>query len=300
MESKILLESGTNELEILEFSIGDLRYGINVAKVVEIIQYSKPTIIPNTHPSIEGIFMPRNEIITVLDLAKHLNINHTTPEKRHMTIITNFNQVLVGFHVGAVNGIHRVSWESITKPEATINGSGNGIATGILKMKDDLIVILDFEKIVSDASPATGMNIDTIKKMGPRERNNKPILIAEDSPMLEKILNDCLTEAGYTNLTIVNNGLEAWNKLREYKESGLPLEQQVSLVLTDIEMPQMDGHHLIKLIRDDYELSHLPIIVFSSLVSTDMKKKGEALGATAQISKPEIGQLVETLDRYVI
>lgn len=297
METGILLESGTNELEILEFRVGANHYGINVAKVREILPFKEPTPIPNAHPCIEGIFMPRDEIITIIDLAKYLNMP-ASGAGRDMYIVTNFNKLNIGFHVHSVVGISRVSWAEISKPDATLNGNGNGIATGIVKLEGKLIVILDFEKIISDISPETGLKVSDIDQLGPRQRNAAPILIAEDSALLGKLISESLSKAGYTNLTMTTNGQEAWDKLNEYYSEGV-LEQKVKLLITDIEMPQMDGHHLTKLVKGSSAFAHIPVVIFSSLVNDEMRKKGEALGADAQLSKPEIGYLVEAIDKIL-
>ncbi|MDO5295002.1 MAG: response regulator, partial [bacterium] len=246
----------------------------------------------------EGIFMPRNEIITVVSLFKSLNIINNGASGKEMMVVTNFNQLSIGFHVSSVLGIHRVSWKDITKPDVTLNSNGAGVATGIVKLGEKLIIILDFEKIVADVCPATSLKIDDVKNLGQRNRNSKPILIAEDSPMLEQLIKDCLLEAGYSNITITANGQEAWNLLERYKESG-SLEDKVACVITDIEMPQMDGHRLTKLIKTDSVLKDLPVVLFSSLVNEEMKAKGRSLGADAQISKPEIGILVKTIDQFL-
>lgn len=298
METGILLESGTNELEILEFKVGNNYYGINVAKIKEILPYQPPTPIPNGHPNVEGIFMPRDEIITVVSLEKCLHMKTNTDASTHMLIVTSFNQLNTAFHVHGVIGIHRVSWADIAKPDSTINTEGAGVATGIVRLEKKLIVILDFEKIVTDISPETGLKTSDIERMGTRGRNNSPILVAEDSPLLSRLISDCLYKAGYNNLTLCNNGLEAWNKLEGYREAGV-VDKKVACIITDIEMPQMDGHRLTKLVKDDPELKHLPLIIFSSLVNEEMQRKGELLGADAQLSKPEIGQLVEEIDRLV-
>ena len=298
MDTGILLESGTNELEVLEFYIAGNSYGINVAKVREILPYKAPTLIPNAHPCIEGVFMPRDEIITIVDLAKNLGRPASENPGKDMYIVTNFNKLNVGFHVHRVVGIHRVSWSEITKPDATLNYDGAGVATGIIKKDDRLIVILDFEKIVSDISPETGLRVSDIDNLGPRERNATPILIAEDSALLGKLICDSISKAGYTNVTVTTNGQEAWDKLNEYKAAGV-LEEKVKLVITDIEMPQMDGHRLTKLIKDSAAFSHIPVVIFSSLVNDEMRRKGEALGADAQLSKPEIGNLVAEIDKIL-
>lgn len=298
METGILLESGTNELEVLEFRIGSNFYGINVAKIKEILQYQPPTIVPNSHPCIEGIFMPREQIISIIDLAKCLNLPPSPNTENDMYIVTNFNKLNTAFHVHSVVGIHRVSWADINKPDGTINTAASGVATGIIKLEGKLIIILDFEKIVSEISPETGLKMSEIESMGMRKRNQSPILIAEDSPLLERLITDCLHKAGYINIIQTTNGLEAWEKLQAYKKDGV-LDEKVHCVITDIEMPQMDGHRLTKLIKDDSDYSHLPVIIFSSLVNEEMRRKGETLGANAQLSKPEIGQLVETLDSLI-
>ncbi|MBR6536828.1 MAG: chemotaxis protein CheV [Lachnospiraceae bacterium] len=297
METGILLESGTNELEILEFRIGANHYGINVAKVREILPFKEPTPIPNAHPCIEGIFMPRDEIITIVDLAKHLNMP-ASGGTMDMYIVTNFNKLNIGFHVHNVVGISRVSWSDISKPDATLSGNGTGVATGIIKLDGKLIIILDFEKIISDISPETGLKVSEIDQLGPRERNTAPILIAEDSALLGKLISESLSKAGYTNLTMTTNGQEAWDRLNQYKNEGV-LDQRVRLIITDIEMPQMDGHRLTKLVKDSTAFAHIPVMIFSSLVNDEMRKKGEALGADAQLSKPEIGHLVEAIDRIL-
>ncbi|MBP5159299.1 MAG: chemotaxis protein CheV [Lachnospiraceae bacterium] len=299
METNILLESGTNELEILEFAVGPNHYGINVAKIKEIVPYKKPTAIPNAHPCIEGIYMPREAIITIVDLGKSLNLPPSNTEKTDMYIVTNFNKLNIGFHVNSVLGIHRISWADISKPDESISNSGNGVATGIIKLKDKLIVILDFEKIVSDISPETGLKVSDIDSLGERQRNNAPILIAEDSPLLSRLINDSLMKAGYTNRTVTMNGQEAWDKMCEYEKEGDVLSK-VKCVITDIEMPMMDGHRLTKLIKDNPNMKDVPVIIFSSLVNEEMKRKGESLGADAQLSKPEIGMLVQTIDRILI
>lgn len=294
METNILLENGTNELEVLEFTIGNNHYGINVAKVREIIAYQPVTPVPNTHPSIEGIFMPRDNIITVIDLANELNLSYTN-NATNMMIITNFNKLAIAFHVQSVVGIHRVSWADIIKPEATLNTAESSVATGIIKIDKKLIIILDFEKIVTDISPETGLKVSDIKQLGERKKCDLPILLAEDSPLLSKLIMDSLKQAGYTNLVMTANGQEAWDILRKYKESGDPLSK-VSCIITDIEMPIMDGHHLTKLVKSDEKLKAVPLVIFSSLINEEMRAKGVALGADYQLSKPEIGSLVKVID----
>ncbi|MBO5469775.1 MAG: chemotaxis protein CheV [Lachnospiraceae bacterium] len=299
MDTNILLESGTNELEVLEFTIAGNHYGINVAKVREILPMTKITPVPNSHPCIEGIFMPRDTIITAINLVRALGFPEDVNHSNDMLIVTNFNNLNIAFDVEQVLGIHRVSWKDIVKPDATVNAPGVGIATGIIKKLESLIIVLDFERIVEEICPETSLKMSEIAALGERERNNIPITIAEDSPMLQKLVTDALTQSGYTNLHVYSNGQEAWDSLLELKKNN-GVDYGVRCIITDIEMPQMDGHRLIRLVRNDDALKHLPIIVFSSLINEDMKRKGERLGADAQISKPEIGQLVSCIDNLIV
>ena len=297
MDSKILLENGTNELEILEFKLGDNSYGINVAKIREIITYQPVTPVPNAHPSVEGIFMPRDKRITAISLKNAIQMADDDKDKG-LFIITNFNKLDVAFHVDRVMGIHRVNWTEIIRPDATVNNDVEGVSTGIVKFDDRLVIILDFEKIVADISPETGLRMNQIETLGERERSNVPIVIAEDSHLLNKLISDALTAAGYVNVKRNEDGLEAWNYILEAKESG-QLDEKVQLVITDIEMPQMDGHRLTHMIKTDDQLKNIPVIIFSSLVNEEMRVKGEALGADAQLSKPEIGNLVLLIDKLI-
>ena len=121
------------------------------------------------------------------------------------------------------------------------------------------------------------------------------ILIAEDSPLLNKLIVDSLKQAGYTNLIHTENGQQAYDVITQCKEDGT-LKRHVQCVITDIEMPVMDGHRLTKLIKEDDDTKDIPVVIFSSLVNEEMKRKGAALGADAQLSKPEIGNLVHIID----
>ncbi len=296
MDTKILLENGTNELEVLEFTLAGHSYGINVAKIREIIPYTEVTPVPNAHPSIEGIFMPRDTMITAIDLKNCLQRGKSEPGG--LFIITNFNKLDIAFHVDNVVGIHRVSWKDIIKPGSTISTSEDGISTGIVKMGEKLIIILDFEKIVVDINPETGLKVQEIDELGTRQRNNVPILIAEDSVLLNKLIVDSLKKAGYDNIIHTENGQEAYDIITDCKNKGT-LKEHVQCIITDIEMPLMDGHRLTKLVKSDEETKDIPIVIFSSLVNEEMRKKGEALGADAQLSKPEIGRLVQEVDKLV-
>jgi len=296
-KNEILLESGTNEIEVMKFTIDGNLYGINVAKVMEIMMSAPVKTMPHTHPSVEGIFKPRDVVLTVVNLPRYLG--HEMPnQERDIFIITNFNKMHIAFRVNTVVGISRISWTDIQKPDKTINGGDEGVSTGIAQCNGELVTILDFEKIVAEIAPETSIQMGEIEKMGPRSRDQRPIVIAEDSVLLSKMIQEALLKAGYTNLTMFPNGLEMWEFLSGLKKEGT-VREKAALIITDIEMPQMDGHRLTKLVKDDPDLKHIPLIIFSSLISNEMRIKGKELGADEQLSKPEIGHLVSVMDHLL-
>lgn len=294
----ILLESGTNEIEVMQFTIENNLYGINVAKVLEIMVSSPVKPMPHAHPSVEGIFKPRDQVITVVDLPKYLLGVPGEKGEKDLFIVTNFNKMNIAFRVHTVVGISRISWTDIQKPDKTVSGGNESVATGIAQCGSNLVTILDFEKIIAEIAPETSIQIAEIDRLGDRSRSDAKILVAEDSVLLSKMIEESLHKAGYVNTTMFANGQELWDHL-----SGLmrqpDLDSHVSLVITDIEMPQMDGHHLTKLIKEDRRLRHLPLIIFSSLISEEMRIKGKELGADEQLSKPEIGHLVQVIDHLL-
>ena len=294
-KGEILSESGTNEMEIMEFTIYGELYGINVAKVTEIMMSDKVKPIPHAHPVVEGIFKPRDKVLTVIDLPKYLSGKESEKKEKDLFIVTHFNKMYVAFRVHTVVGISRISWNDIQKPDKTVSGGEEGVATGIAQAEGSLVTILDFERIVSEIAPETGIQMEEIEKMGVRSRSKKPIVMAEDSVLLSKLIRDSLYKAGYENVIKFNNGEEAWEYLRGIRDEENIFEK-VALVITDIEMPRMDGHRLTKLIKDDKALKKIPVIIFSSLINEEMRIKGKQLGADEQLSKPEIGHLVEVID----
>ena len=299
-KNEILLESGTNELEILEFTIAGQHYGINVAKISELMKCHEVTPMPNSNPYVEGVFNPRGTIMMLVNLPAYLG--HPAPETagNDIFVITNFSKVSCAFRVHTVEEIHRLSWKDIEKPNEAIYGGGDGLATGIARVGERLVTIIDFEKIMQDISPSTGIQVGHVNRMGERARSDKPILMVDDSPTLHKLLVECLTQAGYTNLTSCSNGEEAWKVLQNYKDSGQSVENFVKLIITDVEMPVMDGHRLLNLVRSDKVLKDIPVIIFSSIIDDAMRLKGQKLGATAQMSKPEIVNLIGLIDKHIM
>ena len=294
----ILLESGTNEIEVMEFTINNSLYGINVAKVKEILVSEPVKPMPHSHPAVEGIFKPRDEVLTVVDLPRYLTGVEGEKKPKDLFIITEFNKMTVAFRVHTVVGISRISWSDIQKPDKTVSGGEEGVATGIAQCGSDLVTILDFEKIVAEIAPETTIQIEEIDRLGHRDRNSAAIVVAEDSVLLRKMIETALHKAGYVNTRIFPNGQELWNFLSELRGDE-HMDDLVRLIITDIEMPQMDGHRLTKLVKDDKDFKHIPLIIFSSLITEEMRIKGKELGADEQMSKPEIGHLVYVVDQLL-
>ena len=296
--SGILLETGTNEIEIMEFTIDGNLYGINVAKVREIMMSAEVKPMPHTHPAVEGIFKPRDTVITVVDLPKYLTGKEHPHKEKDLFIVTNFNQMHVAFRVDSVVGISRISWTDIQKPDSTISGGEDGVATGIAQCGDDLVSILDFERIVAEIAPETSIQISEVEAMGKRQRNTSPVWVAEDSVLLTRMIRESLEKAGYTNLRTFPNGAELWDALEKCAEEG-NVDDQVAIIITDLEMPQMDGHRLTILIKSSKEFKQIPVVIFSSLITEEMRRKGREVGADEQLSKPEIAHLIGILDELL-
>lgn len=299
-KSKILLESGTNELEIVMFKVGSGTFGINVLKVREIINPLPITETPNGHPHVEGVIRLRQEVIPVVNLAQVLNFPPSENPQQDKFIISELNKIKVAFHVHSVSRIHRISWEQIEKP-SQLSAGEQAHTIGIVKMDDEMSLLLDFEKIVVDISPESGVNVESLKVLGPRDRSTKRIVAAEDSAILRKLLNDTLAEAGYENVRFFENGRAAWEYLQALaNDETRDPSNEVNLIITDLEMPQMDGHHLTVKIKENPRLNPIPVVIFSSLITDDLYHKGEKVGASAQVSKPEIVQLVQHIDKLIL
>ncbi len=290
----ILLESGTNEFEIVEFSVGKVTYGINVAKVREVINLLPVTKMPSAHPYIDGVFTLRGKVIPLVNLSTCLNADDSEPKR---IIVAELNNYQAGFLVDEVSRIHRISWE---KMEPTPEIANSHLVVGVIKMENKMVVLLDFERILADINPEINKNFTDFKTVTEeallKQRGQKTILVAEDSHLLRELVIDNLHKAGYVNTIAMPNGKLAWNTLEKIRDEHEDITEAINLVITDIEMPQMDGHRLLKLIRSDKKLSELPVIIFSSLINEENRIKGQTLGANAQVSKPEIDNLVHLID----
>lgn len=297
--SDILLEAGTNEVEIVEFYLDetggsseeDYRgyYAVNVAKVLEIIQMPKVTELPEVHhPSVLGAFNLRNQIIPLVDLSCWLD-KPSHNEATAKVIVTEFNNVNTAFMVSGVNRIHRISWEEVEPPTAYMASLSKDSINGVVKLEGRIIFLLDLEKIVADLNPQLALKLDTAV-----DWSGNPCyraLIADDSALIRGMIKDQLELANFV-VEVHNNGRQAWERLLSLKEKaeeeGKAINDYVQIVISDIEMPSMDGHNLTKRIKEDNILKRLPVMLFSSLITDKLRHKGDSVGADEQVSKPEI------------
>ena len=309
MKPGILLEVGTNELEIIEMTIDEVYYGVNVAKVKEIVFPAPLVDVPKMHKSIEGIFDFRGSIIPVVNLKNYLKGKPIEQLKTDKFIIMEFNQLLSAFRVDTVHRIRKISWNAIETPGEMISAENSSI-TGVVKLLDDetgkekIIMMLDFEKIVAEIEPATSFKEVKLEVKPIVDRRHKKILISEDSKMVRTTILKSLNAAGYEHVIATKNGLEAWNILKNMAvdnldNRGWSIMHEFDILITDIEMPQLDGHALVKKIKSDDVLKELPVVIFSSLANEETVKKGKSVGADEQVPKPQIDQLIKTVDKLV-
>ena len=299
METNILLKSGTGEVELLEFVVNNKNYAINIIKVKEVLEINESVVtkLPEAHPAIAGLLLSRNEIVTLIDLTYVLD-KKTGDKGFNKIIICEFNKVKVAFNIDSIIGVKRIKWQEIHKPDDL---NSNSLIIGNIILDKRIILMVDFEKIVTDISPSTGISEDRIVNVEYKDRANIKIILADDSPLIRKLLKDTLYKAGFENLMMFDDGMQALEYLSKLVDNKKDkFIDDVQMVITDIEMPQMDGLTLTRRIKEHPLLRKLPVLIFSSLITDDLRHKGESVGANAQLSKPEIGELVDTIDTFII
>ncbi|NVK30645.1 MAG: chemotaxis protein CheV [Gammaproteobacteria bacterium] len=298
-DSGILLESGTNEFEVLLFKLGEESYGVNVAKVREIITPTEVTSCPDQPPAMLGMISLRGSTLPLISLHNFFEIEmKITDRRKHCVIVTEFSEARSAFLVEGVEQIFRASWNQIQpmpEVQGATEGSSSAQVTGILKLNDRLIPMLDFEsiyaKLFKTMSSAEKVGVTEFQVDRPRHR----VFIADDSASIRKSIALTLRTSGYTNLTAFSNGAECWEMIQNDLKQGL----KPDVVVTDIEMPLMDGLALTRNIKSDPRTKDIPVILFSSLISDDNRKKGEKVGANEQLAKPQIGKVVELADKWI-
>jgi len=309
---KILLESDTNELEIVEFRIDEMDwhgnvipcyYGVNVAKVREIIRLPPMSRVINAKPGIEGMIRLRDKVITIINLATILG-KDTGDMVADRVVVLEFNNMMVGVLVHSVSRIYRISWKNVEPPSRAVHSDQ---VTGLVKMENRIILVLDFEKIVGELCSQSALMLIDDAELLEREhdahRSQKTIIVADDSFFIRNTMCKTLRGAGY-NVEEAENGAEAWEmikgKIERSVQDGIDIRSIFSLLITDVEMPQMDGLHLTSLVRKNEALRDIPVVIFSSLASDDNKRKWIGLGANHILTKPDLPNLVKVADELAV
>jgi len=313
----ILLESGTNEIELIEFYLGSQSFGINVHKLREIIPYdeSRTTVLPESPPSMVGSFLVRGSTIPLIDLKIHLNKSPedtATEQKanRQVVLVCEFNRCVNGFLVDGVNQIHRMSWKDL-QPISSLIGCYKPRFTGSFNIEDREILIVDLEHIIAELDPGAlqtyspAETADATDELSRKERRGtKRLMLAEDSAIIRDTIIQILADAGYEHISSFIDGKVCFDAIQERKHQnrieGKPLAKGIDLLISDIEMPKMDGLTLCRQIKEDPALKDIPVIMFSSLITEQMAHHCDQVGADGYTSKPQIAELVEMIDNFLL
>ncbi|ENJ2787976.1 chemotaxis protein CheV [Vibrio parahaemolyticus] len=289
---------GQNRLELLTFRLmGRQRYGINVFKVKEVLQCPKLTSMPNLHPLVKGIAHIRGHTVSVIDLSLAIGGRPTTDIDKCFVVIAEFNRTIQAFLVSSVERIINMHWEAILPPP---DGAGKAhYLTAVTNIDNELVEILDVEKILAEIAPVDETMDSTIGEEIAQAEQEKPIvrriLIADDSTVARKQVERAITSIGF-EVVSVKDGKEAYNKLLQMAQEG-SIYDQISLVISDIEMPEMDGYTLTAEIRRNADLKDLYVILHSSLSGVFNQAMVERVGANTFIAKfnpDELGNAVKS------
>jgi two-component system, chemotaxis family, chemotaxis protein CheV len=275
---RILLESGTNELEVLEFKIGGESYGINVMKVREVLTLQPVTALPESHELVDGMLKLRGDALMQVNLIRYLGEQMSDHDK---LIITEFNQKKLAFRVSDVSNIDRMSWKEID----VVKGVNADIPViGVVKYPDRMVMILDFESIVAFVMPGEAdINFEEIEKLA-----NARIAIADDSNFILEMVKNFLSQGGYEDIISFPDGQQALDYLLENPKS-------IDVLITDIEMPKMDGLTLCRQVKANEKTAHITVMLYSSLITDDIRHKGESVGADFQVNKPQFESILRHL-----
>ncbi len=297
--------TATNKFELLLFRLGEAPntnqrelFGINVFKIREILVMPTITAIANAPASVMGVANIRGQVITVINLPKVVDC---APKKElPILLVTEYARSTQAFAVEEVSEIVRLEWNQVIAAE----GKGGNMVTSIARIDGNtedsrLAQVLDVEQILRDVLPSTGETI-TPEKVGPKIKlpAGKIILAADDSPFARSMIEKELKTLGIPYV-MTNTGLEAWNRIQSISEAasveGKTLQDKIALVLTDLEMPEMDGFTLTRNIKSDQRFKSVPVVIHSSLTGETNENHVKSVGADAFIAKFEAGELAETI-----
>ncbi len=306
----ILLGAGTNEMELLTVWIQGQLFGINVAKVQSVESFDKRlvTSIPENPPSVIGMLLYRNKTVPLIDLQALLQIEPNrqllksdTASYRDIVVVTEFNKKLNAFKVQGVNRIFRFSWSDFV-PISPIIGSCSYVVGSVCADGYE-IMVLDLEQALSLIFPTMileEVSEETLDKRKSVSREKLNILFAEDSSLIRKGVIKVLNESGFLKIKDFENGQSALDYCMSNIETLSSPESYPTVLITDIEMPQMDGLTLCRLIKEHPKLNRINVIIFSSLINTQMVEKCKKVKADSYITKPESNSLIDMLDGFCL
>ena len=300
---EILLETGTNELEVLEFFVDHQveegrepvrsRFGVNVAKVMEVVEAPKG-LEPegmDRHPALMGTIALRDMALPVVDLGRWLDLRRA-PAANENIIVTRFNNEVTGFLVTGVIQIHRVNWKDIQPPGRVMSNMPGNCITGSISIGENFVLLLDLERALAELDESGRLEDDSTS--ADKGGEGRSVLLADDSTSVRALLTQRFDKAGF-EVHAAMDGQEAWDALdamrQEARSQGKKITDMLDVVVTDVEMPRMDGYTLTRRIKDDPELSRLPVVLFSSLIAGDVAHKGDAVRADLQVTKPDFNSL---------
>lgn len=298
--------AGTNKLEILLFSLGvDRRtrrqevYGINVFKVREVMRTPSITRAPDMPPAVEGMVSLRGHLVPVVDLTKYAGID--TESTGQIMIVTEYNRYTQGFVVESVDTILRLDWSVMKVPPDMLTAETGGLVTSVTELADGrLVMMMDVEKVLAETSGYD--NTLAYSAIKPVESDDLTVYYADDSHVARKQIEKTL-DAMHVKHKGAINGRDAWDGLKKMAEdadaSGAPLKDTLQLVITDVEMPEMDGYLLTKNIKSDPRFAGIPVIMHSSLSGISNQTLGKSVGVDDYVSKFEPQRLAEMIARYL-
>ncbi len=298
-DQDILLETGTNELEILELIIGEQIFGVNVLKIKQILSYDPETVAalhaPDIHPAVRGTFFFHGTPILLTDLGQYLFGEQTLQTTRpQVVVVCEFNNAQQGFLINGVENIFRRSWDQIQAPNSIIS-ENNAMITGIVSSGDREVLLIDFEGIADDITGGRGLELGDSEETGDDLREKRAqvkLMLADDSSTVRFRVGSILRAVGYTDLTIFDNGGDAYEALTDDKN------EPFDAIITDIEMPRMDGLTLCRKLKEGKSASK--VIVLSSMISEQVAIKCRKVGADAYLSKEQTNELPALIDEHCL
>lgn len=302
----ILLESGTNEVEIIEFYMRGQRFGVNVAKVKQLIPFDASALsaMPKTPEAFRGVYLHRDTTIPMIDLGCALHLESLPEgETSPLLLICNFNMQTIAFAIDGVNRIHRMSWSDFSPLNPFLSNSCDSII-GSVNIDNHEILIIDLEQIVAEYNPKVKAMYDGTENeiAATDDVFDQHIFMAEDSTLIRAVLERDMKKAGFKNVRTFPNGKEALDAItaiaKKAQLDNTGLKGIFDVLVTDIEMPLMDGLTLCRRIKKELQLQ-VPVLIYSSLINVEMSRKCQEVGADAFFSKPHVDALVNSIKNRI-